>query len=70
MMELLSISRLSSCRQAMFYELLDFEDETCLRFTTSDEIRKVKAVSPSPLYDGTYHPSLFRQPSLLLSVKT
>jgi|GEM_PF-6097652 len=25
------------------------------------EIRKVKAVSPSPFYDGTYHPSLFRQ---------
>jgi hypothetical protein len=30
------------------------------------EIRKVKAVSPSPFYDGKYHPPLFGQLSLLL----
>ena len=28
-------------------------------------IRKVKEVSPSPFYDGTYHPPLLRQLSLL-----
>jgi hypothetical protein len=29
-------------------------------------IRKVKAVSPSPFYDGKYHPPLLRQQMLLI----
>ncbi|HRA12579.1 MAG TPA: hypothetical protein PKX31_12955 [Chitinophagaceae bacterium] len=35
-----------------------------------DEIRKVKAVSPSPFYDGKYHPPLFKQLSLLFCMST
>jgi hypothetical protein len=37
--------------------------------TNERGIRKVKAVSPSPFYDGTYHPPLLRQLSLLCKLR-
>ncbi len=32
------------------------------------EIRKVKAVSPSPFYDEKYHPPLIEQPGCFISM--
>lgn len=34
-------------------------------FPAAFKIRKVKAVSPSPFYDGKYHPPLMEQLTLL-----
>ena len=51
----------------MFF--LKFQMLKMIYFFPGWAIRKVKAVSPSPFYDGTYHPSLFKQLSLLYILK-
>jgi hypothetical protein len=46
-------------------EISNAKNHLFLGMTELVEIRKVKAVSPSPFYDGKYHPPLIEQPELL-----
>jgi len=51
-------------------KILAFRPNMSYKIYWEDEIRKVKAVSPSPFYDGKYHPPLFKQLSLLFCMST